>query len=117
MAHAGGRSHPLSVVARACVSLTAETLRVRAANPACEAALARGGGRLGVVRRGPKASALGAPRSAERGARAPGNAECSLSKDDLKTARLRNRLSPWDIALLERKLFGSAETRWQIDEA
>ena len=32
--------------------------------------------------------------------------------DDLKTARLRNRLPPWDIGLLERKLFGSAETRW-----
>jgi hypothetical protein len=46
-----------------------------------------------------------------------GNAECSLSMDDLKTARLRNRLPPWDIGLLERKLFGSAETRWQIDEA
>jgi hypothetical protein len=46
-----------------------------------------------------------------------GNAECNLSKDDLKTARLRNRLSLWDIGLLERKLFGSAETRWQIDEA
>jgi hypothetical protein len=40
-----------------------------------------------------------------------------LSKDDLKTARLRNRLPPWDIGLLERKLFGTAETRWQIDEA
>ena len=48
---------------------------------------------------------------------AHGNAECSLSKDDLKTARLRNRLPPWDIGLLERKLFGSAKTRWQIDEA
>ena len=48
---------------------------------------------------------------------AHGNAECNLSKDDLETARLRNRLSPWDIGLLERKLFGSAETRWQIDEA
>ena len=48
---------------------------------------------------------------------AHGNAECSLSKDDLKTARLRNRLPPWDIGLLERKLFGAAETRWQIDEA
>ena len=45
-----------------------------------------------------------------------GNAECSLSMDDLKTARLRTRLPPWDIGLLERKLFGSAETRWQIDE-
>jgi hypothetical protein len=44
-----------------------------------------------------------------------GNAECNLSKDDLKTARLRNRLPPWDIGLLERKLFGTAETRWQID--
>ena len=55
----------------------------------------------------------------ERGIRmvAHGNAECSLSKDDLKTARLRNRLPPWDIGLLDRKLFGSAETRWQIDEA
>ena len=55
----------------------------------------------------------------ERGIRmvAHGNAECSLSKDDLKTARLRNRLQPWDIGLLERKLFGAAETRWQIDEA
>ena len=41
-----------------------------------------------------------------------GNAECSLSMDDLKTARLRTRLPPWDIGLLERKLFGSAETRW-----
>ena len=48
---------------------------------------------------------------------AHGNAECSLSMDDLKTARLRTRLPPWDIGLLERKLFGSAETRWQIDEA
>ncbi len=48
---------------------------------------------------------------------AHGNAECSLSKDDLKTARLRNRLPPWDIGLLECKLFGSAETRWQNDEA
>jgi hypothetical protein len=46
-----------------------------------------------------------------------GNAECNLSKDDLKTARLRNRLSPWDIGLLEHKLFGAAETRWQIDDA
>ena len=46
-----------------------------------------------------------------------GNAECSLSMDDLKTARLRTRLPPWDIGLLERKLFGAAETRWQIDEA
>jgi hypothetical protein len=46
-----------------------------------------------------------------------GNAECNLSKDDLKTARLRNRLPPWDIGLLERKLFGTAETRWQIDLA
>ncbi len=45
------------------------------------------------------------------------NAECSLSKDDLETARLRKRLSPWDMGLLERKLFGAAETRWQIDEA
>jgi hypothetical protein len=45
-----------------------------------------------------------------------GNAECNLSEDDLKTARLRNRLPPWDIGLLECKLFGSAETRWQIDE-
>ena len=55
----------------------------------------------------------------ERGIRmvAHGNAECSLSKDDLKTARLRNHLPPWDIGLLERKLFGAAETRWQIDEA
>ena len=55
----------------------------------------------------------------ERGIRmvAHGNAECSLSMDDLKTARLRNRLPPWDIGLLERKLFGAAETRWQIDEA
>ena len=55
----------------------------------------------------------------ERGVRmvAHGNAECSLSKDDLKTARLRTRLQPWDIGLLERKLFGSAETRWHIDEA
>jgi hypothetical protein len=34
-----------------------------------------------------------------------------LSKDDLKTTQLRNRLSPWDIGLLERKLFGAAETR------
>ena len=48
---------------------------------------------------------------------AHGNAECSLSKEDLKIARLRNRMSPGDIGLLERKLFGSAETRWQIDEA
>ena len=48
---------------------------------------------------------------------AHGNAECSLSIHDLKTARLRTRLPPWDIGLLERKLFGSAETRWQIDEA
>ena len=48
---------------------------------------------------------------------AHGNAECSLSMDDLKTARLRTRLPPWDIGLLERKLFGAAETRWQIDEA
>ena len=48
---------------------------------------------------------------------AHGNAECSLSMDDLKTARLRTRLPPWDIGLLERKLFGSAETRWHIDEA
>ncbi len=49
----------------------------------------------------------------ERGIRmvTHGNAECSLSKDDLKTARLRNRLQPWDIGLLERKLFGAAETR------
>ena len=47
---------------------------------------------------------------------AHGNAECSLSMDDLKTARLRTRLPPWDIGLLERKLFGSAETRWHIDE-
>jgi hypothetical protein len=46
-----------------------------------------------------------------------GNAVCNLSKDDLKTARLRNRLPPWDIGQLERKLFGTAETRWQIDEA
>jgi hypothetical protein len=46
-----------------------------------------------------------------------GNAECNLSKDDLKTARLRKRLPPSDIGLLECKLFGSAETRWQIDEA
>ena len=55
----------------------------------------------------------------ERGVRmvAHGNAECSLSKDDLKKARLRNRLQPWDIGLLERKLFGAAETRWQIDDA
>ena len=45
---------------------------------------------------------------------AHGNAECSLSMDDLKTARLRTRLPPWDIGLLERKLFGSAETRWQM---
>jgi hypothetical protein len=54
----------------------------------------------------------------ERGVRmvALGNAECSLSKDDLLTARLRKRLPPWDIGLLERKLFGSAETRWHIDE-
>ena len=48
---------------------------------------------------------------------AHGNVECSLSKDDLETARLRNRLPPWDIGLLECKLFGSAETRWHIDEA
>ena len=48
---------------------------------------------------------------------AHGNAECSLSKHDLETARLRNRLPPWDIGLLERKLFGAAETRWHIDEA
>jgi hypothetical protein len=48
---------------------------------------------------------------------AHGNAECSLSIHDLKTARLRTRLPPWDIGLLERKLFGSAETRWQKDEA
>ena len=47
---------------------------------------------------------------------AHGNAECSLSMDDLKTARLRTRLPPWDIGLLERKLFGSAETRWQIEQ-
>ena len=46
-----------------------------------------------------------------------GNAVCNLSKDDLKTARLRNRLPPWDIGQLERKLFGTAETRWQINEA
>jgi hypothetical protein len=39
----------------------------------------------------------------ERGVRniAHGNAECNLSKDDLETARLRNRLPPWDIGLLE----------------
>ena len=43
--------------------------------------------------------------------------KCNLSMDDLKTARLRTRLPPWDIGLLERKLFGSAETRWQVDEA
>ncbi len=48
---------------------------------------------------------------------AHGNAECSLSADDLKTARLRTRLPPWDIGLLERKLLGAAETRWHIDEA
>ena len=47
---------------------------------------------------------------------AHGNAEFSLSKHDLETARLRNRLPPWDIGLLERKLFGAVETRWHIDE-
>jgi hypothetical protein len=49
-------------------------------------------------------------------ARSPSATLSDLSKDDLKTARLRNRLSRWDIGLLERKLFGSAETGWQIDE-
>jgi hypothetical protein len=69
------------------------------------------------TRRWERAQALRQSRRASFRNVAYGNAECNLSKDDLKTARLRNRLPPWDIGLLERKLFGTAETRWQIDEA
>ena len=46
-----------------------------------------------------------------------GNAEYSLSKDDLETARLRNRLSPWDIGLLrgsgEQPEAGQLMIHWQ----
>ena len=50
-----------------------------------------------------------------------GNAEYSLSKDDLETARLRNRLSPWDIGLLrgsgEQPEAGQLMIHWQCDRA